>query len=1072
MITARTAFQIYKTEESDGNVFRFNSLPSEALLPYKIRAAEEALLASLAVVEASTEDKAKYAVSTLHAASTYLSLLGSFLPLMTRSPTAQKVVVNNDAIVRTVAAFGQGETEFGGVRQLVQRNEAAEPVTLAVLADLEGAISQLEKIHRQRAKDNGEKIELLRKVAPEALTPDPTPVKVQSPSDTSVDGDEAGDEEPSAAADGVPSPVGSQKRQTRTRSATVTVAAEVVDGQVKVVKLEGDADVGNGVARKTAGDSTAGKVPSLANSTTRRVKKPASQLVFGRLRALTTAEKKAVAVLNQMIHLMAHIYATKYNDLVPIFDYFQERVRHVQDIVDGERAAYEAKEDRKPPEPFHEVALERLKTALENSSHTFREDEECRYELDEDLLHPIAHACLEVVNRIEGFDTTPFPEPTPEERKHKEEARQAAKAKREEAQRRLLERARAKEELANKRAEEKRLLRQQLSGTAAIDEEQLIEDGEVVNPVPTMYVRYPPTLPLDDMECYEKALLVWSMITSVPQPLQLSQMPFSLFLKGMEEEDQDNNGLMEEITRCLIDVAVEYVRTASPTMPRIATRGKNWFDALVEFVAVASGNKKKRQQQQRQRPKPPSDDDDDEDSDDVSGDSEDSDDDDDDDEATSTSSSSSESSSSKAGSRSSSSSRGSGGKEKNEEEATQPLNGATDGVQHAGDADGEGTNAAPVEAAAPAEPELEGFEKELKETLERITKLRSLATWGNLDMVDRLNLLQFCVQEALCCDQVHDEADKLQRELEEDVNTLEKRIKEARDEAEKEAKALLKLYAATTATATSTARRGKRVKKKSEAARGDDAGDGDPQAHGQGDENGDDDGGPDTADDAKGEEGEKTEDAAAAEYAVKKAAIVASVAKKRRDAYAEFFGKQDGRDVGAIIQPLGMDRFRRLYWRFPMDRQVWVQTTTDTTESFPVLPEPEELRPKPQITSGALLLDDEDDIVELGRRGIAARAARRGQEEGARTRPSSTAAAAAAGPENGSGQRVWGVIPTDYLPTFVQGLDTRGEREALLRRTLEELTPYLQAMEEPHEGRVTRARAHTFGYFNKLKVVF
>ncbi|KAG5463936.1 hypothetical protein LSCM1_00109 [Leishmania martiniquensis] len=1004
MITARSPYQVYKAADASGTVADFNSLPSEEVLPYKIASAEETLVASLSIVESNEEQRGKYAVSALRAASTYISHLISYIPLSARSQTAKKVQINIDAIVRTVMLFATSAELLQSAMNMVLENAAGGQVSLKDLSDLEGALQAMEKGHRQKAKGAGEKVDMLRKVAPEPGMASSSAAK--RPGTVSL----AAAEDSSGAASNV---VGSSRqRRRRSQSADGPAANARMHrdaAALKVAKTEGDGD-------SAPHASVYPPKPSDAPKSLRAGR--GGGLVWGRLRGLSSGEKKVVALLNSTIQVLAHIFATKFNDLVPIFDVLGERLQTAQAIIDAERAQYKVKNDKKVAEPFHDVTLGPVQLALERSSETFRSDEECRYELDEDLLHPIAHACLSVINHIEGFSTEPFKGPTPEELMRKQQLRDAARAKREEAKRRTLEKAEAKAELERKKEEERQLLRRRLGNDNGEHEDKLEEDTTLVTPSTLGYVDYAAALPLGTPDLFEKALNVWSMLASVPRALNLSQMHLATFLKGIACEDQDANGLMEEVTKCLLDVCMENVRIRSPETPRITTRGKNWFDALVEFVGVASGNKKRRQQQQRRRR--------DSSTEEVeSGESD--------------GESDTESVSSTSSSPSSSSSKGDHTIKSSEEGNSSPSEERLRG----GGADG-GERAA--EATPEEELDADPFLMELKKTMTKVAELRSLASWGNIDAADRLNLLQFCVLEALGSDDVRNEADRLLKEHDDEVLSVEKKLKEIREEAEKELKVLLRTLPSLS-VAANRKKKAQESKQKTDAATAADKLETD-----DGDEDRRD------GDGAEGAEKEKDPEEALRAFKADREVILRSVDGKREEAYARLFSMQDGEDNGAIIEPLGMDRYRRLYWRFPMERVVHVQSVPNLTAStFPILLEPPELK-KRRIPLRSLFLDDEEENAVRG-----------GRRRGGKTSIEADDTAGA-GVDTSAWQTTWGIIPHDYLGTFAKTLDRRGEREGPLRHALETLEPYLTKLEEPREGRETRARAHMFGYFNRLKV--
>ncbi|GET93172.1 hypothetical protein, conserved [Leishmania tarentolae] len=998
MITARSPYQVYKAADANGTVATFNSMPSEEVLPYKIVSSEETLVASLSVVEGNEEQRGKYAVSALHAARVYISDLISYIPLSARSQTAKKVQINMDAVVRTVMLFATNAELLESVKNMVLTNASGEQVLLKDLSDLEGALNAMEKVYRQKAKGAGEKVDMLRKVAPEPVIVPSSPAKLQSATSLTAghDGDDAASNSTGCA----------RQRRRRSQSTDGPAANGDLHGDAaafKAAKVEGaidDAPLAAVYAAKTCGGHKSVRAGGRGG------------LVWGRLRGLANNEKKVVAMLHAMIQVLGHVFATKFNDLVPIFDMLEERVQAVQIIIDADRAQYKTKEDKRLPEPFHEVTLDAVQHALAHSSDTFRNDEECRYELDEDLLHPIAHACLSVINHIEGFSTEPFKGPTPGDLLKKQQLRDAARTKREEAKRRMQEKAEAKAELERKKEEERQLMRRRLGDGGDEYEKDLEEDTNIVTPSILGYVCYAAELPLGTPELFEKALYVWSMISSVPRALSLSQMHFGTFLKGINCVDQDANGLMEEVTRCLLNVSMESVRVRSPEMPRIVTRGKNWFDALVEFVGVASGNKKKRQQQQRRVSSTEDEEESDSDSDTAS--------------SRSSSSSSSSFSSKETGPHTSA------------EEDSKPEEKAAAAVVDKG------------EGAAEEEVDTDPFSLELKATMEKVAGLRSLASWGNIDVVDRLNLLQFCVLEALASDDVRNEADRVQKDREDEALNADKKLREIREEAEKELKSLLR----TLPSVTSVAARKKKTqnsKQKAEAVKTEDKSEinaEDDQKRG------------DDVEDDEGQKEKEVREKAEKTFEAEREAILTQMDRKREGVYARLFSVQDGKDDGAIVEPLGMDRYRRLYWRFPMERVVYVQSVPHlTAATFPVPEEPPELKQR-RASSRSLLLDDEEEYATLGSRRRGGRVA------------TPTTEVPCTKEAKGVGQMSWGVIPHDYLRTFVQTLDRRGEREAPLRHALETLEPYLSALEEPREGRETRARAHMFGYVNLLKADF
>ncbi|CCW59984.1 unnamed protein product [Phytomonas sp. EM1] len=987
MITARSAYQIYKDTEKDGTISAFNSLPTEAFLPYKIEAAEEVLVGSLDFMEsASNEDRSVFAVSTLHAAVSYLSLFASYTSLQARSQALRRITINYDALIRAVTMFGNGDASLVSiVKQFVVGNASLEPITPSSIVELESAFNTLEKHYRQEAKESGQVVQALRKKPPVSSH---SPAKVRST-----------DKGPSPAR-GLPDAIDSGEKavndtvylthpETSNGSLNETSSLPLRKGGNKNgPKLANGKRTTRSLSNGTNPEEPILKIEKLEVASTGNTKNAATAsakhrsnkstssaplVVFGRLRALTTGEKKVVAALNQVILVLAHVYATQFNDLIIIFDHLQERISAIQSIIDKELEAYNAKEDKKPPEPFHEVELRELRAALDASAAIFRQEPDRRYELDEDLLYPIAYACLKIINQIEGYNTAPFCEPTDEEKEAKRAARVAAKVKRDEAEQKSIEKAKAKEAMLAKKNEERHLLRQFIEGITIGD--QLVEDTEIVNPAQSAFVQYELHLPLEPLENFQKALSIWTMLVSIPQTLCLSRMPFSLFLKGLHMGDQDNNGLMEEITRCLLDVCMEQVRNTSPSLPRMSTRGKNWFEAMVEFVALASGNKQQRNQRGRHLSHATE-------SDKESENDEDSD-----------SETSSEASPSFDGDTSE--------EEESDDEKSEAGSGSAQQTRVK-----KNTDDAKVPPSDKAEDEVLGFDKELKTTMEHITELRVLATWGNLSIEDRLNLLNFLVREVLSGTKARKEAEELLKMSEKRVTMMEKRLREIREEAEKEVKNLLKAFRC-------------------------------PPPNGE----------------------KETDNLDAKDYEIRRAKILKDTEKKRHEVYMDFYQDLDKTDVGSIIQPLGMDRYRRMYWRFPFNRDVHVQTIDATVPDFPILPEPEEFIAKKQAF---LLFDNEEDLSPSHFN------LRREQHLSIKSPQTMEPNSGDKGPS----QRHWGTIPAYYLPSFVKGLDWRGEREARLRKALEEFIPYSQSANQSTSVRITRSRAHALGYVNHLKVSF
>ncbi|KAF8297492.1 ISWI complex protein [Trypanosoma cruzi] len=925
VLRTKTAFQIYKDDGAQGNASDFSTLPNDEVLPYKIQADEMTLMGALEIVEADPADRRMYGPATLHLVVNYLSDILSFIPLGGRSHELPTVAINYNALQRVVALYGVPESVKDALVQLAATNLSASEVPIRDISSLLDKFSDTEKALRHEMRDAGEKVGIFTRSTVPAST-------LASTGETTINDVVV----PAATSQKLP-----RKRRASSRDeilpARKTEEADTAP-QIKVMKMEGHE-----------------KAPSNAKNNNSQF--TLQRLMYGRLRTLTSQEKKVVTLLNQMTQVLGQVYAVRYNNLLPIFELLENRVKQAQEIIDVERANIQSKSENTElsPEPFLEVKLDGILRAIQNASYQFKTDEECRYELDEDLLHPIAHACMTEVNRIEGFTTVPFEGPSNQTIKAKAKAREAARAKREEQRAKALERAKAREELQAKREEERKLLRAHLG---ELDPTSLVEDMSIKNPIQTAYVRYG-KLPLEPPEDYERALFIWVMLTSLPRPLHLSQMPFSLFLKGLLSDEGSDNGLMEEVVLALLNLAMEELRSSNG--PKVLTRGKDWFGSMVEFVAVCSGNKKTRPPR---RPKVVSYEEEEEEEEEEEDDSDET-----------------------------------GDEEEEESQNTEWEEEGDDNDDEAESAESNGEEEGKVQAEGEekkeslkkkknSENETDKLDAGIKATLEKVAELRQMAAWGNVDIEDRLNLLRYMVLAALSSPVAREGAENI-RKMHEDMQvTMEKRTKEIREGVHKELTSFLRHFSSS-----------KSAKGNSET------------------------------------------------YESKRKKLIEEMEQKLQNIVNENLGMQDGKDIGALIRPLGMDRYRRMFWRFPFDRHVLVQSTAATDPNFPILPEPRELLTESVKDLKPKLLDDSDeDNFSNG---------------------------------NGNGhtnhredvtQRVWGTVPPEYLGHFIEGLDQRGVREAALRRTLESIQPYLLNLKEPPLGRVTRTRSHSFGYFNKLKI--
>lgn len=846
-IIARTPFQIYRDENEYGTVTIFNALPSDVALPYKIRAAEEALVATLDYLDQHTHECTRYATFALHCASTYLSLLVSFTPRMVRSLHIDCIEVNHVALERLVQLVGNDASLLQRVRELATVPHTDRVVPLSVLSRVEEAIVELERHHRQHAKECGARVEVLRKVAPEraggdaAATLAATPHTVASAdalanghslaapwgyasqpfvdlppqkqlssqrgcthdsAETRLDAREyaASDSLPKEGMDmcdtltnhagmvngstptamahvpdsdvrtttvtpadmtsiSLPPAVVSSERATTTTKAIpspLTASSQtrvdpsswaqrtesgspglppvtspplmghegrllrprheeaasaggqaVHDESARASRQPQRADDGSRgqsplhvthedeamskavsdeqtssttnkrTRRQTGWAASANSAASTATATSKKTAKEGAETVSatrsqrrvattsrgvlatlrcGRLRTLCAAERKAVTTLKELVYLLAHVVATRYNNLIPVLDHITATVTQLTETIQREREYFAVRQEAMAAAaaaaastttsqtvvsavPFHTVDLAAIETAVQRAVEAFREDiADCRVELDEDLLHPIAHACLTAINHIEGYETDAFVPASAEVLQERAAARALVRQRQEEVAQRAAARVAAREQLAEAQRRDRQWVKQRLhalvasvavasynssgassgstsdawansatsSGSAAGAAETsddlgaCVEDRSVVDPTVLHAVSYDPThVPglrlFDRVELYEQALTVWSMLVSVPRVLQLSQMSFPLFTRALFLDDEERNGLMEDVTQRVVELCVEEQRRESPLRARqlaAALRGRRWFGVLMEFVSIQSGFKK------------------------------------------------------------------------------------------------------------------------------------------------------------------------------------------------------------------------------------------------------------------------------------------------------------------------------------------------------------------------------------------------------------------------------------------------------------------------------------------------
>lgn len=994
----RTPYQIYKEEVPNGLISSFNALPLEESLRYRMLAAEEGLTSHVIYLEENPLDVPRYAFSAIHTAAGFATAIVSLFPIMSRSSSDKKICFDFLLLRRLLVALGN--TDIANTVDLLGEQQSREGLSLRELSTLESLLQEQEQKMRHKLKEEGRQIEMLRTAAPLAVT------KMRSSSSTvklGLTGSQERDaglssqeitclhllvDSSSSSTQELPkgkearvvnmvedtvmkeggTAIKASKRPRKDKSAEKshsTTSEEPGMGKRMKVQREGGDNEKNEEEKKLKSSTTVNTRSLLGTEGTTLAK-------CGRLRALSSQEKRIAAAIQQLLELLAHVYATKCNELVIIFDFLSQKVKELEKMVASaqqqqqqqQQASSVQKEHaralstsfpsagsnsasgQKPlalplgsVNPFLDLNFGNVLSAIAASNRTFRADEECQLEFDEDLLHPIAYSLVKELNRLEGFSTSPFPEPSREEKEKKQALRAAAKRKREEARQKAEEKLRQKEAQAVEQARQLDQIRKLIGST----EDDVVEE-DISERQTLPYIHYD-ELPLGNSILFEKALFVWCMLTSIPKSLQLSKMPFSTFLQGLQEESEGDNALMKEVVQQMLNVGKEQIRS-----PVSSLRGKTWFSGLVAFVEEASGNKKKPVQVEK---------------------------------IVSSSSSSDEDL-----------------EEEEEEEGQEEKNGSHD-------ANG-AKEQKKEEETIPLPPPPKTFEDEIRETIEDLKAMHSRASWGNASLSHRLNLLQFCVSELLSNDKVKEEADAVQRDADEVATAMEKGMREIRDEGEKELRSIWKR------TTLGGNKRKKVGAVESEGVVEEEAN--------------------------KVKKGTETEEDDVQQ-------IFDTLRTKHSTLYFTWIKKQDDELVGCIIDPIGMDRFRRLYWRFPLDRQhIYVQTTADT------LPNPPPLVPKPKNFSllypgsPRLLLDDDEESAP-SRDGASC------GEEGHTFEPPQT---------------TWGVIPTHYLESFCKGLCVGGKHEGSLRRTLLALAPHLQKSNGGTNSVRTRSRSQMFGYANQL----
>ena len=161
-------------------------------------------------------------------------------------------------------------------------------------------------------------------------------------------------------------------------------------------------------------------------------------------------------------------------------------------------------------------------------------------------------------------------------------------------------------------------------------------------------------------------------------------------------------------------------------------------------------------------------------------------------------------------------------------------------------------------------------------------------------------------------------------------------------------------------------------------------------------------------------------------------------ATKRFELQHKFWLMSERTDNGrSILRSLGSDRYKRLYWRFPMDRRLFVQTTT---QSLPVPPEAQFVQKKSNV------LFDEDMDTD------------RGLTKDMDATP-----------------KEWGTLSWAYFDALTDSLSQFGLRESGLKKNLDSLRTHVEKEyknildPEIDTIRITRSRTTGGGYINRLR---
>eukprot|EP00758_Cryptobia_borreli_P007203 Tbor_TRINITY_DN5258_c0_g1::TRINITY_DN5258_c0_g1_i1::g.16654::m.16654 len=713
----------------------------------------------------------------------------------------------------------------------------------------------------------------------------------------------------------------------------------------------------------------------------------------GRLRGLSTAEKKQITVLRQLIEIIGVQIATKSCALRSVFTNLRLKVKelhttpltatnnvssrssnsivgdsgtadHISDQLDNyhDTTTYPSNAAENGEESCTSVAkdqtffstgstesifaitekdVENLINLINDAEKQIRTNSEDAL-FEEDFLHPIAHACLTMWNTVEGFQTPPMVTLTDEEKALRKKRFDEAAAKKKEAAEVARKLQQIKEEEDIKKAALNKALRHNQAHHS-------IEDTLVPNVKPLGFVDYQ-FLPNESAAVFfGKVVEVWSVIVSLPKVFQLSKYSLSMFMSTMSSETQQH--IIEETCKSLISVGIK----GSPLVREspVNIRGMGWFEQVKEFIMVTSGRKQQRKMEAMRQ-------------------------------AAAKKKALLKINNTEEGDKTS------GAKRPRDEDSEEEHNSSSSDENYESDEERE-------EAVDNDEQDEGNSQEDMKELLEDFETYKSRSTWLNMNLKNRLIIMKYLVDAVATAPVVVAAGDSALSDHLAEEAAYSKEIKEIKDGADKELKRLL-----------SKQHVGKRSLESNKVNNT----------------------GNQIEQDAA--EGSDTKETLTPEQ--QKGAIEEKLKGDLEAAKLKRISKMEDKCGNCIIFPVGEDRYRRLYWRFPMDSNVYVETVKESA-AFPV-----HKKAKPVINIG----DDEMS------------------NSGAEIAPSTDT------DDITVNQRIWGKITVADLPVFLSSLETRGTREAALKKELELLVNHLYTLIPSETARVTRNRAITGGYINEF----